>query len=309
MVTWHKHTQNKDASTQVEHQNVLASLQVDSVMLELSGRSFTMLHVSAKVTFHPLIWLVLTCWLLMNSRHLLDDTMKLRHMNSSASISTACLALRILLLRISNLGSARTLARYGDAPGNGKRCDRSVCCLLLVWCLTRLSWLSILTNLEYKSLFTFTSNKIKRKQMHTAYVRHVHHYFYQARTFRVTCERARKHEKTIKQHSISKWIHRKNAKHSSTAVMLSHDSLITSSYIQTVFQKNAATSGRKIPTTMPAKGQRCPEKSQEFSVSPEFPKLPQNQQLLQTPLCLLVISWSYQTLISFIVMGNKTYGL
>lgn len=99
------------------------------------------------------------------------------HHNSSASISSACLALRILLLRISNLGSARTLARYGDAPGNSKRRDRSVCCL------TSLAWLSILTNLEYKSLFTFTSNKIKRKQMpwqmHTAYVRHVHQYFYQ----------------------------------------------------------------------------------------------------------------------------------
>ena len=29
--TWHKHAQNKYASTQVEHQNALASLQVDSV--------------------------------------------------------------------------------------------------------------------------------------------------------------------------------------------------------------------------------------------------------------------------------------
>ena len=143
------------------------------LMLELSGRSFTMLHVSSKVTFRPLIWFLLTFWFLMNSWHLFDDTLQLRHMNSSASISSACLALRILLLPISNLGTARTLARYGDAPGNSERRDRSVCCL------TSLSWLSILTNLEYKSLFTFTSNKIKRKQMHTAYVRHVHQYFYQ----------------------------------------------------------------------------------------------------------------------------------
>lgn len=75
----------------------------------------------------------------------------------------------------------------------------------------------------------------------------------------------------------------------------------------TVFQKSTTTSGRKIPTTMPAKGQRCPEKFQEFSVSPwffsEFPKLPQNQQILQTSLCLLITSWSYQALISCIVMS------
>ena len=67
--------------------------------------------------------------------------------------------------------------------------------------------------------------------------------------------------------------------------MLSHDSLVSSDRVP----KIPATFRRKIPTTMPAKGQRCPEKSQEFSVNPwflsEFRKLPQNQQTLQTSLC------------------------
>ena len=34
------------------------------LMLQLSGRSFTMLHVSSKVTFRPLIWFLLTCMLI-----------------------------------------------------------------------------------------------------------------------------------------------------------------------------------------------------------------------------------------------------
>ena len=114
---------------------------------------------------------------------------------------------------VSNLGSAGTLAQYGDAPGKSKRFNASF------------SWLSILTNLEYKSLFTFTSNKIK----------HVHQYLYQARTFRVTCARARKHEKTIKQHSISKWIHRNNPKN--TLVDLLQCCLMTHWFHPTVFQK------------------------------------------------------------------------
>ena len=154
-------------------------------MLELSGRSFTMLHVSSKATFRPLIWFLLTFWFLMNSWHLFDDTLQLRHMNSSASISSACLALRILLLPISNLGSARTLARYGDAPGNSKRRDRSVCCL------TSLSWLSILTNLEFHIYIKQDQTKANAYCIRTTCPSTL----LSARTFRVTCARARKHLK------------------------------------------------------------------------------------------------------------------
>ena len=144
------------------------------LMLQLSGRKLYDASRFFKSDF-PSTDLI-TFWFLMNSWHLFDDTLQLRHMNSSASISSACLALRILLLPISNLGVCTdTRPGMGDAPGNSKKRDRSVCCL------TSLSWLSILTNLEYKSLFTFTSNKIKRKQMHTAYVRHVHQHFWPAR--------------------------------------------------------------------------------------------------------------------------------